>query len=157
MHEMRALFDDKAYEDIMNGKAMFKKGFRSVKGNYHPNQPEFVPVNEREEALKDARLKMRIETEETLLHEVALPFLIIGLWNAWENRGKVKVWWATAKSKLKSVKEAHMETPEDVKEPAEDVFEPDEENAGADNGQKENVTTEIVDFSEYLKCVNSDI
>ena len=157
MHEMRALFDDEAYEDILNGKAMFKKGFRSVKGNYHPNQPEFVPVNEREEALKDARMQMRIDAEEAIFYEVALPILILTLRKAWDNRGKVKEWWEKAKSKLKSVKEAHMESPEDVKEPTEDVFEPDEEKTVADNGQKGNVTTEIVDFSEYLKCVNSDI
>lgn len=155
--EMRAIFDDEAAEDLSNGEAMFKNGFRSTKGNYHPNQPEFVPLDEREEALKDARMRMRIEAEETLLREVVLPLLIAGFWKTWENRGKVKEWWIKAKSKLKSVKEAHMESPEDVKEPTEDVFEPDEEKTVADNGQKGNVTTEIVDFSEYLKCVNSDI
>ncbi len=73
MKRMYADFDDEAYEDYLNGDALFNNGFRARKGNYHPKQPDFTPLDYRQEKVKDARVDLQIMAEDFIVRKIFLP------------------------------------------------------------------------------------
>lgn len=50
MHRMYAVFSDKAYEDMVNGEAKSNNGFRKNDGSFYPDQPDFVEIEDEEDA-----------------------------------------------------------------------------------------------------------
>lgn len=46
MHRMYADFSDEAYEDMVNGEAKSNNGFRKNDGSFHPDQPDFVEIED---------------------------------------------------------------------------------------------------------------
>ena len=52
MHRMYADFSDEAYEDMVNGEAKSNNGFRKNDGSFHPDQPDFVEIEE-DDAVKN--------------------------------------------------------------------------------------------------------
>lgn len=46
MHRMYADFSDEAYDDMVNGDAKSNNGFRKNDGSFHPDQPDFVEIED---------------------------------------------------------------------------------------------------------------
>lgn len=46
MHRMYADFSDEAYKDMVNGGEKSNNGFRRNDGSFHPDQPDFVEIED---------------------------------------------------------------------------------------------------------------
>ena len=68
-------FSDKAFEDLMNGVAVDNNGFRLNNGRFHPDQPTFHIVNERQEFMKDAGIKLLVAAGSYVALDIILPEL----------------------------------------------------------------------------------
>lgn len=53
MHRMYADFSDEAYEDMVNGEAKSNNGFRKNDGSFHPDQPDFVEIEDNDSDMDD--------------------------------------------------------------------------------------------------------
>lgn len=100
--KMIAIFSDKAYEDLKSGRAIDNNGFRSNKGNFHPDQPTYKENNEFLEMLKMEGAKFLVDVTGALTFSIALPTLkriieeklypyFSEKWDMWRSRKKGEV------------------------------------------------------------------
>ena len=73
--KMIAIFSDEAYEDLKSGRAIDNNGFRSNKGNFHPDQPTYKENNELLEMLKMEGARLLVDAIGVLTFSIALPTL----------------------------------------------------------------------------------
>lgn len=95
--KMIAIFSDAAYEDLKSGRAIDNNGFRSNKGNFHPDQPTYKENNEFLEMLKMEGVRLLVDATGVLTFSIVLPTLkrftdekiypyFSEKWDAWEMR-----------------------------------------------------------------------
>ena len=95
--KMIAIFSDEAYEDLKSGRAIDNNGFRSKKGNFHPDQPTYKENNEFLEMLKMEGIRFVADVTGALTFSIALPTLkrfndekiypyFSEKWNTWRNQ-----------------------------------------------------------------------
>lgn len=73
--KMIAVFSDEAYEDLKSGRAIDNNGFRSKKGNFHPDQPTYKENNELLEMLKMEGVRFVSDVAGVITFSIALPTL----------------------------------------------------------------------------------
>lgn len=73
--KMIAIFSDEAYEDLKSGRAIDNNGFRSKKGNFHPDQPTYKENNEFLEMLKAEGVRFVFDVTGALTFSIAVPAL----------------------------------------------------------------------------------
>ena len=95
--KMIAIFSDEAYEDLKSGRAIDNNGFRSKKGNFHPDQPTYEENDEFLEMLKMEGVRILVDVTGVLTFSIALPTLkrftdekiysyFSEKWDTWRNR-----------------------------------------------------------------------
>ena len=73
--KMIAIFSDEAYEDLKSGRAIDNNGFRTKKGNFHPDQPTYKENNEFLEMLKAEGVRFVVDVADALTFSIAVPTL----------------------------------------------------------------------------------
>lgn len=73
--KMIAIFSDEAYEDLKSGRAIDNNGFRTKKGNFHPDQPTYKENNEFLEMLKAEGVRFVVDVTDALTFSIAVPTL----------------------------------------------------------------------------------
>lgn len=73
--KMIAIFSDEAYEDLKSGRAIDNNGFRSKKGNFHPDQPTYKENNESLEVLKVEGVRVAVDMAGAIIFSIALSAL----------------------------------------------------------------------------------
>ena len=97
--KMIAIFSDEAYEDLKSGRAIDNNGFRSKKGNFHPDQPTYKENNEFLEMLKIEGVRFVADVAGALTFSIALPTLkrfidekiypyFSEKWDTWRNQNR---------------------------------------------------------------------